>query len=305
MGKCEHTVAVAVLAVASMLAGTAAAQAESMTLRKIRETGVITLGYRDGSIPFSYLDDRQRPIGYSMDLCREIVAAVKARLQLKDLQVKLTPVSSSTRIPMVANNSVDLECGTTTNTVERQKHVAFAVTTFVANIRLASRRESGIQELSDLRGRSVVSTAGTTSIVLLGERNARDNLGLNVLAVKDHVQSFRMLVAKRADAFAMDDVLLHALIATAADPGAYVVSGEPMSVEPYGIALRRDDPEFKQLADATLVELFRSGRINALYKRWFEAPIPPFGVVLNLPMSASLKKVIARPTDSGNPDDYR
>jgi glutamate/aspartate transport system substrate-binding protein len=278
---------------------------ESLTLRKIQETGVISLGYRDGSIPFSYLDERQRPIGYSMDLCLHIVKAVKRRLQLDDLQIKWTPVNSSTRIPMVANSTIDLECGTTTNTVVRQKYVSFAVTTFVAGSRLASKRSSHIRDLEDLRGKAVVSTAGTTSIARLVELNTALNLGMTILAGKDHVQSFRMVESDRAVAFAMDDVLLYGLIASARDPASYTVTGEPLSVEPYGIALRKGDPEFKALADETIVSLFRSGEIHAIYRRWFEAPIPPRPVTLGLPMSDALKSVIARPTDSGDPAHYR
>jgi glutamate/aspartate transport system substrate-binding protein len=278
---------------------------ESPTLTKIQETGVISLGYRDGSIPFSYLDEKQHPIGYSMDLCLHIVNAVKHRLQLDDLQIRWTPVNSSTRIPMVANSTIDLECGTTTNTVVRQKYVSFAVTTFVAGSRLASKRSSHIRGLEDLRGRAVVSTAGTTSIARLVEMNAAMNLGMTILVGKDHVQSFRMVESDRAVAFAMDDVLLHGLIASARDPSIYTVSGEPLSVEPYGIALRKGDPEFKALADETIVSLFRSGEIHAIYRKWFESPIPPRPITLGLPMSESLKNVIARPTDSGNAADYR
>jgi glutamate/aspartate transport system substrate-binding protein len=278
---------------------------ESLTLRKIKETGVIAIGYRDGSIPFSYLDDRQEPIGYSMDLCRRVVDAVKRRLGLDELQVKFVPVNSSTRGPMVTNNTIDLECGTTTNTVERQRHVAFAVTTFVAGSRFVTRRNSAIRSLKDLRGKQVVSTAGTTSIALLGALNATRALGMNILAGKDHLQSFHMVENNRASAFMMDDVLLYGLIAVAEDPSAFVVTGEPLSVEPYAIALRKSDPEFKLLVDNTLVGLFRSGEIVTLYRKWFESPIPSSKINLALPMNAALKKVIANPTDSGDPAVYR
>lgn len=278
---------------------------ESLTLRKIQETGLISLGYRDGSIPFSYLDERQRPVGYSMDLCLHIVDAVKRRLQLEDLQIKWTPVNSSTRIPMVTNSTIDLECGTTTNTIERQKHVSFVVTTFIAGSRFASKRSSNIRDLEDLRGMSVVSTAGTTSIARLIELNAAKNLGMTILAGKDHVQSFRMVESDRAVAFAMDDVLLYGLIANARDPSLYTVTGEPLSVEPYGIALRKGDPEFKALADETIINLFKCGEIHAIYRKWFESPIPPRPVTLDLPMSIVLRNAISRPTDSGDPADYR
>ncbi len=278
--------------------------AESPTLRKIKETRVMSLGYRDGSIPFSYLDERQRPVGYSMDLCMRIVQSVRHRLGLGDLEVKLMPVNSSTRLPMVANHMVDLECGTTTNNEQRQQQVAFGVTTFVAHSRLASRRNQPVRALADLRGKTVVSTAGTTSMALLVEINARRGLDMNIIAGKDHAQSFRMLESGRADAFAMDDVLLRGLIASSTDPAAYLVSTEALSVEPYGIALRKDDPEFKKLVDETLAELFRNGEIQAIYRRWFESPIPPRQINLRMPMSPALVKVLARPTDSGRESDY-
>src|SRR5688572_4541775 len=226
-----------------------AATTESLTLKKIKETGVLSLGFRESSIPFSYLDDRQQPIGYSMDLCMRVAESIKRRLGLAHLQVKLTRVTSATRLPMIANHMIDLECGTTTNNAERQKQVAFTVTTFVAHSRLASLRSKPMHTLEDLRGRVVVSTAGTTSVAMLVEMNHKLGLDLTLLAGKDHVQSFRKLETRHAEAFAMDDVLLHGLIATSKDPSAYVISTEALSVEPYGIALRRDDPVFKKIVD--------------------------------------------------------
>jgi len=278
---------------------------DSPTLERIRQTGVITLGYRDASIPFSYLDQRQRPIGYSMDLCLRIADAVKAHLKLDDLLIKLTSVTSATRIAMVANRAVDLECGTTTNTVGRQERVAFAVTTFIAASRFVAKRASALQGFNDLRGKTVVSTAGTTSIRRLVELNAAHDLGMKIIAGRDHAESFRMVETDRASAYVMDDVLLYGLIASSPQPASYAVAGEPLSVEPYGIALQKDDPAFKKLADDTLVSLFRSGEIHRIYKRWFHSPIPPRQINLNLPMSAALAKAIAKPTDSGDPADYR
>lgn len=293
------------LSMVLLLAGCASAVAqESLTLRKIKESGVMTLGYRDSSIPFSYLDERQQPVGYSMDLCMRIVGAVRQRLAMPNLQVKLTPVTSATRLPLVANHMIDLECGTTTNNAERKKEVAFTITTYVAHSRIASRRGRPVLSLSDLRGKTVVSTAGTTSIAMLVDLNATQSLEMNILAGKDHVQSFRMLETERADAFAMDDVLLHGLIASSRDPGAYLVSADALSVEPYGIALRKDDPEFKKLADDTLVALFNNGEIQAIYSKWFESPIPPQQINLRLPMSRALRKVLAAPTDSSRVSDY-
>lgn len=289
--------------VITLAAGAAWAQ-ESPTLRKIKETGVLSLGYRDSSIPFSYLDSRQQPVGYSMDLCMRVAAAVKQRLGLDALEIQLTPVTSATRLPLVASHVIDLECGTTTNNAERQKQVAFTVTTFVAHSRIASRRSRPINTLPDLHGKTVVSTAGTTSIAMLVKLNSTQAMEMNILAGKDHVQSFRMLESGRADAFAMDDVLLHGLIESSTDASAFLVSPEALSVEPYGIALRKDDPEFKRLADEALIALFRSGEIERIYRKWFESPIPPLGINLRLPMSSALRKLLASPTDSARVSDY-
>src|SRR4051812_11662923 len=202
-----------VCAAVALLMHDAAAQ-NSMTLKKVVETGVITIGFRVGSIPFSYLDDKQRPIGYSMDLCDVIVGAVKTRLNLKNLEVKYTPVTAANRMPLVGNDIVDLECGSTTNNVERQKKVAFTVTTFVAAGRLVSKKSSNIRTIEDLRGKPVVSSAGTTSVAVLAELNRSRNLGMRVLVAKDHNESFQMVDADRAAAFLMDDVILHGLVAS-------------------------------------------------------------------------------------------
>ncbi|HEY0859237.1 MAG TPA: amino acid ABC transporter substrate-binding protein [Albitalea sp.] len=287
----------------SVVTATAAA-AESPTLTKVRETGVLSLGYRESSIPFSYLDDRQQPVGYSMDLCMRIVAAVKRRLGLDHLQVKMTPVTSATRLPLVANHMIDIECGTTTNNAERQKQVGFTVTTFVAHSRIASLRSRPVRSLEDCRGKTIVSTAGTTSIAMLVEMNARLALGMTILAGKDHVQSFQMLETRRADAFAMDDVLLHGLIESSKDPSAFTIGTEALSVEPYALVLRKDDAVFKKLVDDELITMFRNGDIEAIYRKWFESPIPPQQVNLRMPMSSTLRRVFSAPTDSSSLSEY-
>jgi glutamate/aspartate transport system substrate-binding protein len=271
---------------------------ESLTLKKVKETEVITIGYRVGSIPFSYLDNKQRPIGYSMDLCDVIVEAVKARLNLKNLEVKYIPVTAANRMPLVGNDIVDLECGSTTNTVERQKKVSFTVTTFVAAGRLVSKKSSNITSIEDLKGRPVVSSAGTTSVAVLTELNRSRNLGMRVLVAKDHNESFKMVNADRAVAFLMDDVILHGLVASTMRPQDYVISDESLSNEPYGIIVRKDDPEFKSIADNALIDLFKSGEINRIYRKWFQSPIPPWQINLQMPMNDALKKAIANPADS-------
>jgi glutamate/aspartate transport system substrate-binding protein len=287
------------------MAGIDGAMAQaSTTLKKIRETGVIVVGNRVGSIPFSYLDATLKPIGYSMDLCMRVVDSVRETLQLRDLKVKLIAVTPATRIPLVVNGTVDLECGVTTNTLERRRIESFTVTTFVARSRLLSKKAAGIRSLDDLRGQLVVSTVGTTSIQHLNEVNAARQLGMRILAGKDDAESFQMVQTDRAVAYAMDDVLLYSLVAGANDPQAFAISEETLSVEPYGIALTRDDPAFKKLVDEVIVGLFRSGEINAIYRRWFESPIPPHGLNLRLPMSRALQRVIAEPSDSSDPKHY-
>lgn len=282
-----------------------AADIDSPTLRKIRDTGVITLGHRATSVPFSYLDAQLEPIGYSMDLCWRIVDEVRNRLGMRDLEVKLIAVTSATRLPMVANGTVDLECGVTTNTAERQLNQAFSVTTFVAVSRLLSKKTSGVRTLDDLRGKAVASTIGTTSIQLLHNLNQSRELGLKIVAGLDDGDGFRMLQIDRALAFAMDDVLLRSLVAAAPNPAELEISDEALSVEPYGIGLRREDPVFKQLVDGVLVGLFRSGEIRNIYRRWFQSPIPPRGINLQLPMSRALERVIQVPVDTWEPSRYQ
>lgn len=297
-----------VAALLAALVGAGSAQADagsSLSLRKIREAGVISIGYRDASVPFSYLDERQQPVGYSMDICRHIVAAVKRHLQLRDLELKFVPVTSATRIPLVVDETVDLECGVTTNNAVRQQQVAFTVTTFVAASRLLAKRSSGVTALAGLRGKAVVSSVGTTSMRYLPELNARHGLDVKIVAAKDDIEAFRMVENDRVAAYAMDDVLLHGSIASSRRPDDFVVLPQALSVEPYGIMLARGDRELKKVADAAIVALFRSGEIHRIYRRWFESPIPPRGINLKLPMSPALKRAIEQPTDSGDPADYR
>jgi len=273
-------------------------------LNKVEQTGMITLGYRVGSVPFSYLDEKLNPIGYSMDLCYRMVDAVKARLKLRNLQVKLFPVTSATRIPLVANGTVDLECGVTTNTVERQKSESFSLTTFIAASRLLAKKSSNIQTLNDLRGEPVASTVGTTSILYLHDLNLTQKLDMKILAGLDDAESFQMVQTDRAVAYVMDDVLLRSLVANAKNPAEFSISAESLSIEPYGIAMAKGDAVFKQLVDDVLVGIFRSGEIHTIYNKWFQSPIPPRGINLQLPMSAALKRAIATPTDNSDPKHY-
>ena len=289
---------------ASFFAAPALAQELTGTLKKIKDTGTITLGHRESSVPFSYYDDKQQVIGYAMDLCGRVVEAVKKELKLAKLEVKLNPVTSATRIPLMANGTIDLECGSTTNNLERQNQVAFTITHFVTANRFVSKLASKFKTVDDFKGKTIVSTSGTTNIKQITEINGQKNLGMNILTAKDHAEAFLMVETDRAVAFVMDDILLYSLVAGSKSPKDYVISANALSVEPYGIMLRRDDPAFKKVVDAAMVATYKSGAINAIYDKWFLKPIPPKGINLNLPMSASFKKVVANPTDSGDPSKY-
>ncbi|WP_229507013.1 amino acid ABC transporter substrate-binding protein [Pseudoduganella rivuli] len=292
------------LALSALLAAGAHAQ-DSGTLRKIKETGVISIGFRDKSIPFSYLDRQQRPIGYSIELCERVVAAVKNRLKLPTLEVMYRPVTAANRMAFVANDIVDIECGSTSNTLERQKEVAFSVTTFVSSSSLMSRKANSFQSLAELKGRTVVSTAGTTTVKALQEWSRALDLDLRIIAAKDHADAFAMVESDRAAAFAMDEILLLGLAATAAKPGDYAVHRSDLPQEPYGMVLRKRDPEFKRVVDDAIIELYRSGEIHQIYRKWFQSPLPNSRIELHMPMSAALRRVVAAPTDSGDPADYR
>jgi glutamate/aspartate transport system substrate-binding protein len=281
------------------------ADAQEGTLKKIKDTNTITLGHRDASIPFSYFDDKQAAVGYAMDLCGKIVDAVKAELKMPNLQVKLNPVTSATRIPLMANGTIDLECGSTTNNLERQKQVAFTITHFVTANRFVSKKAANLKNLNDLKGKTIVSTSGTTNIKQITELNGQQNLGITILPAKDHAESFLMVETGRAVAFFMDDILLYSLVASSKNPSEWTISAEALSVEPYGIMLRRDDPSFKKVVDDAMTKLYKSGEINTIYAKWFLQPVPPKGINLNVPMSDVFKRVVAKPTDSGDPNDYK
>ena len=274
------------------------------TLKKVKETGTITIGYRDSSIPFSYLDDNQKPIGFAIDICLSIVDAVKKELKLDQLRVEFNPVTSSTRIPLLSNGTVDLECGSTTNNPERLKQVAFTNTHFLTATRFVSKKASNLNSIDDLKGKSVVSSAGTTNIRQLTEANAARNLGINIIPAKDTAETFLMLSSGRAAGTANDDGLAYATVATSRTPDDFVIGSKGLEMAPYGIVEPKDDPAFKKVVDEAVIDLIKNGQIAALYDKYFNSPIPPHGINLKFPMSAALKKALANPTDSGDPAAY-
>ncbi len=293
---------VAFLAAALALALPAAAQD---TLGKIKSSGAITIGHRDASIPFSYYDDKQQVVGYAVDLCLRIVEAVKKEVGNPNLKVNYQLVTSANRIPLMANGTIDLECGSTTNNLARQEQVGFTITHFVTANRWIAKRSSKINKLADLKGKTIVSTAGTTNIKQITEINAAQNLGMNIISANGHPEAFQMVETGRAVAFVMDDILLYSLAAQSRSPKDYAISAEALSVEPYGIMVRKGDDAFKKVVDAAMTNVYKSGQINAIYAKWFQKPVPPKGINLNVPMSAQFKKVVANPTSSGDPKDYQ
>lgn len=275
------------------------AQEAGGTLEKIAKSGVITLGYRETSIPLSYIDATRTPTGYAKELCDRVVDAIKIALKRPDLETKYRIVMPDERIRLLRENVIDMECGSTTNTVERQEQVDFSVHYFISHIRMAARRDSGIRGFGDLRGKTIVTTRGTTSQSLLERDTRLAAMNVRILYGKTHVESFLMVKSGRAAAFVMDDIFLISLIANSRDPNAYEIVGPALRAEPYGIMLRKGDTRLKRIADDTLRGLMASGEAERLYQRWFMRPIPPRDTTLRLPMSEALKQVFAHPTDKG------
>lgn len=269
------------------------------TLQKIKDSGAITLSYRESSVPFSYLDAQQKPVGYAVDLCAKVVDAVKAELKMPNLQVNYQPVTSQNRIPLLQNGTIDLECGSTTNSVARQQQVAFSVAYFITSVRMGVRKDAGIKDIGDLDGKPVVTTTGTTSDQLIKQNEKGKTIDVKNIYGKDHADSFLMVESGRAAAFVMDDILLAGLIASSKNPAAFDIVGPSLRDEPYGAMIRKDDTAFKALVDKTLVGLMKSGEAEKLYKKWFMNPIPPRNVNLNFPMSPVLKAAFENPTDKG------
>jgi len=284
----SFSILVALPTLALAIAGGAQAQ-QPATLDKVKASGSITLAYRESSIPFSYLGGDAQPVGFGWEICGRIVEQVRKATGRADLKVATQAVSSQNRIPLLQNGTIDIECGSTTNNSERAKQVAFATNYFYTGTRLLVKADSAVKSLADLKGRKVVSTTGTTNYQVLRKVNAERGLGFELLGAKDHAESALLVQHGRADAFGMDDILLYGLRASSLQPAELAVVGEAIQVEPYAIMLRRDDPAFKKLVDDTLASLIRSGEFTALYRKWFQSPIPPRGINLNAPMSKELQ----------------
>ena len=295
------------LTLAALVSSRAVAGAEEVngTLAKVKELGSITIGHREASVPFSYVDDKQQPVGFAMDICSKIVEAVKRELKLDKLEVRYQLVTSPSRIPLMANGTIDLECGNTTNNAERQQQVWYTNTHFLTASRFLARVDSNVRSIADLKGKTVVAPAGSTNIKQALEFNTRLNLGMTIVPAQDQGEAFLMVETGRAVAFVQDDIVLAGLIAVSKDPKAYMISDDAFSKpEPYGIMLRKGDVAFKAVADAVTSALYKSPEGAALYAKWFTQAIPPKGVNLNIPMSAAMKRTFENPKDSPDPAVY-
>ena len=277
------------------------AQPDSPTLARIAETGTINLGHRESSVPFSYYDNKRQVVGYSQDLMLKVADAIKAELKLPALTLRLVPVTSQNRIPLVQNGTVDLECGSTSHTTERATQVAFSTSFFVISTRLLVKRDGGPRDFPELAGRRVVVTSGTTSERLLRSYNESHGSRIQLLTARDHGDAFQALENGQVDALMLDDALLYGERAKARNPDDWIVTGTPMSSEVYGCMMRKDDPGFKAVVDRALTRLMTSGEASKIYTRWFQRPIPPKGLNLNWPPSEALLKLFRQPDDRPSP----
>jgi glutamate/aspartate transport system substrate-binding protein len=274
------------------------AAGDSPTLSKIKSSGSITIGYREASIPFSYLGDNQKPVGFSLDLCAAIVDRIKEELKLPNLTVNYTPVNSSNRIPLIRSGTVDIECGGTANDRKRQEQVSFSVATFVSQPRWLVKADSGLKSAADLKGKTVVVTQGSNAVGFAQAVSAREQLGLNIVQAKDHAESFLMLNTGRASAFMEDDILLAGLKATSPNPNALAFLPDGYAKIYYGLMFTKGDAGFKALVDDVLSRQMASGQFEKTYAKWFNSPIPPKGENLAFPLTAALKERIAHPSDA-------
>lgn len=285
------------LLMTSLLSTAAYAEDLTGTLKKVKDNGVIVVGHRESSVPFSYYGKSQGVVGYAQDYSNHIVEAVKKTLNMPNLQVKLLPITSQNRIPLLQNGTYDFECGSTTNNEARQKQVDFSNTFFIVGTRLLVKKESGINSFADLKGKNVTTTAGTTSEVILNQLNEKDKLGMTIISAKDHSGAFRTLETGRAVAFLMDDALLAGERAKAKKPDDWIIVGEPQSREAYGCMLRKDDPQFKTLVDETISTAQKSGAAEKSFDRWFNQPIPPKNLNLKFTLSDEMKALFKSPND--------
>lgn len=280
------------------MGGSVQASDEGPTFDKIRSTGEISLGYRETAIPFAYLDDKHEPTGFSVDLCHEIVDILKEEKGLPDLKVIYQPVTASNRIPLLVNGSIDIECGSTTDTEERRKAVSFLYTTYLTGTKILTRVDSGFKELEDLKGKKIQMTMGTNNIKAVQQVSREQNLDLEIVYGQDHAENFLQLKNGRVDGISTDDILLSGLRAESDAPQDYTFVGPFLSTEHYALMVRKDDPQFKDFANNALKTLFDNGKFNEVYDKWFVNPIPPKGIAFDIPLTDEMKVLIKNPSDT-------
>lgn len=273
----------------------------SGTLKKIKDSGVVVVGFREASIPFSYYNDAKEPIGYSVDITNLILDRIKEKLETPDLTVRKLPITSQNRIALLQNGTIDFECNSTTHNEAREKQADFTNSFFIIGTRLLTKADSGIKDFGDLKGKNVVVGAGTTSEILLRKMNAEKDMGMNIISAKDHSESFLTLSTGRAKAMMMDDALLAGERAKTRNPKDYVITGTPQSYEVYGCMVRKGDTQMKALLDDVIAEAETSGKATKIYEKWFMSPIPPKELNLDFPMSDAMKALFAHPNDKVTP----
>ncbi|MFQ5995222.1 MAG: amino acid ABC transporter substrate-binding protein [Acidiferrobacterales bacterium] len=286
----KFTLATAVTALLAVFAMTSASAAELYgTLKKVKDTGTINLGHREASVPFAYMGSDGKPIGFTMDLCYKVIDRIKAELNMPNLKIKLVPVTSQTRIPLLANGTIDIECGSTTNNLTRSKQIDYLAITFITGTKLAVKKGSGIKEVEDLNGKRIALSLGTTNEKAVKRVMKQNNINIKIHNVKDHPQGWLALETDRVDSYATDDVLLYGLISKSKNPEKYEVVGRFLSYDPYGIMVRRDDSAMRLLGNTVLADLMRSGQMHKIYDKWFN----PGPTNINMPISPALNAAFA------------
>jgi len=266
------------------------------TIGKIRKTQTLVIGIRE-TAPFSYTDENKQPLGYSVDLCLKVAEAIKKELKMPAMKIQFFPVDSATRFSALLEDKIDLECGSTTNNAERRKKVAFTIPHFFSSVRALVKADSGIKNWPQLRNRTVVTTKSTTTVKLLNDRNDTSSLNIKLVEGNSDQDSFKMVEDGKADAFPMDDVLLYSLRAESKAPASFAIVGDPLSIEPYSIMMRKDDPAFKKIVDNEMLRLIHDNEIYRIYEKWFTKPIPPKNINMNMSMGFLLRDSLRFPTD--------
>jgi glutamate/aspartate transport system substrate-binding protein len=296
---------IAIALVAGMASSLAHADTPSRVDR-IKETGEIRIGHPDASIPFSFLGPNEQPIGYSVEICQDVARLIQQKLGMADLKIQYVSTTSATRIPLIGNGTIDLECGNTTNKEDRKKQVSFAPTTFVAEVVLGALKGSGVDvnDLSSFKGKTIAATQGGHDFQIVASASAKNGYDITMAGAPDNSRAFMLLESGRADGAVSDNGLLYAQVATSRNPDAFVLGTRGLELAPYGIIEPKDDAAFKTLVDDSVKELMKDGTVTALYEKYFNSPLPPKNINLKLPMSDALKKAIANPTDASDPAAY-